>query len=773
MTDLNEKRALITNWERDEFYRCSDEKGYKKWLKEHPDMIELVGGNHQVKPYFDIDSYEPIDTDDIILKLNEMFPDKPVYVCAREPREKKGKMKYSEHYCVGDVRISWKLIPQLLINNKYEKNKPFDFNVYKDKAVFHTPYTTEKKGGSVVPPLIPRDCSIFDCCASYISKDYENWDDKVKIPEPDIMPKKILYDDVNDNDENTETNLNFDELITKYSKQRATDYETWQPMGFALINLYHRKIISKGKLQDLFDTFSSKADNYNDEGVSKFLKINTKRLDGKGYGIKYMLEQLKIDNLAYYKFLKFKDMTISGANDDIGASKIVVDYYKEDFVSCKGIFYVKHNDIWIDNPVEVDKILINKIGDLDIKFYGADGKRKYSYSSSVKHIKDCIMCIKANISIVNDKFYDDMIKNQLYYLPFLDGIYSFIDSKLYKYKELPDIHFTFKINRMFPTYNKVDYDELMNRVIIPIYPNEEERIHNAHIKARALAGCYHDKIWYGYGGSRNSGKGVESGLTKSAFEEFVSSFDSKCLILNKHNDEPAKALAWTVDKKFARLIISNEIEDNNNKNKLNGNLIKTLASGGDPIEARKLYQNSITFIPQFTMILCYNSLCEIVPNDATENLEQFEYKSKFVSQEELIPNVPFLKLKDDTIKQLIKEPRIIDAYTLYILKHFNNIRMPTPKSIKISTEVNKIDEPITKEQFVINNFITTNNIDDKIHTTTITEILNDNGYNISQIDTGRLINRIGLGKHNKHTEINKVRKNGYEYIKYNNTNYEV
>ncbi len=33
----------------------------------------------------------------------------------------------------------------------------------------------------------------------------------------------------------------------------------------------------------------------------------------------------------------------------------------------------------------------------------------------------------------------------------------------------------------------------MDKVIIPIYPDETERKYNAHIKSRALAGCYEDK----------------------------------------------------------------------------------------------------------------------------------------------------------------------------------------------------------------------------------------------------------------------------------------
>ena len=45
------------------------------------------------------------------------------------------------------------------------------------------------------------------------------------------------------------------------------------------------------------------------------------------------------------------------------------------------------------------------------------------------------------------------------------------------------------------------------------------------------------------------------------------------------------------------------------------------------MEGKKNYQDEISFIPQFTMILCYNHLYEVKPADAKENLEQFEYKS--------------------------------------------------------------------------------------------------------------------------------------------------
>jgi hypothetical protein len=112
----------------------------------------------------------------------------------------------------------------------------------------------------------------------------------------------------------------------------------------------------------------------------------------------------------------------------------------------------------------------------------------------------------------------------------------------------------------------------MNKVIIPIYPDETERKIkirrrkcNAHIKSRALAGYFEDKKWYGYSDFRKSGKGTETYILRNAFGEFVLEFNTKCLIFNKFgNPEPAKALSWVVDKKDARIIISNEMDGDEN-----------------------------------------------------------------------------------------------------------------------------------------------------------------------------------------------------------------
>ena len=764
----------------------------EKELKNHTDLdkykgcCELVGSNWgQSRLYFDYDGYETINNfDQFIEELQSYVLGKEIYNAKRGPRfeEKKQKTKFSRRTYVDNIRLTNTNIP-IIFKDLFKKYPELDTSVYDNARVLYLPFTSQKLDTKTntnfdVPKLEPDNCNAIKCCASWIEETFEDWDalkkDKIILEklETELHDNKSKFEKIEKSsgkgsEEHDDKIDKLHEIIVKLHSDRAKERGDWMNGLWAIRNICVRNEIRKSKGHELCHLFSAKSTTYDEDGVEKWIDTEYDTAREKGYGWKFLLDWLKEDNPEYYKKLTEKQVLIESANDDIGASKIVVEHYKQSLVICNGVLYVNHNNIWVGNEKQVDKILIEMIGQLDIKFLGADGKRKYSYNTSIKHIRDCIVAIKANQSIINDQFYNNMMKNSKYYLPFNDGIYSFKDKQLYKYDELPNIHFTQKISRNFPKFNQKDHDDLMSRVIIPIYPHDEERTYNAHIKARALAGCYEDKKWYAFVGSRNSGKGVESMELKFSFESFVNTFDAKCLIHNKFgNPDQAKALAWVVDVKNARIIISNEIGADDENAKLNGGFIKTLASGGDEMKGRKLYENIETFIPQFTMFLNCNKLYEFSEEDANENLEQFEYKSKFVPSDELIDGVPFLKLADNSIKEFIKEDRIIDAYTLYILNAFSDPRMTTPQSIKNSTEIGRGEIKLTIENFIMQNFRTTNDNKDRLHTDDITEILKHNNYKVDKISAGRLVNRMGIGKYNNKCNINNNRKGGYDFIKY-------
>jgi hypothetical protein len=297
-------------------------------------------------------------------------------------------MKYSYRVYVQDARISYINLKQLILEI-YKLNIKYvgiDDGLYIPNRILYTPNTKYKydlktKTFYEVPQLkLMDDAELFECCASYIEESFEDWDLKM----PPIEIKKSLKEEIKFNDdlcENTATTydgkFNFNEIISKLSKDRASTYNDWFYVGVALINLYYRKIITRGQIYDMFDLFSSKADNYDADSVIKVIDTNINRFDGKGYGIKYLLDCLKVDNEEYYKSITKKDMIIDGSNDDIGASEIVINYYKKSLIICKGVLYVNDNNIWICGDKQVDKLIIDMIGKLDIMFYGADGKRQY------------------------------------------------------------------------------------------------------------------------------------------------------------------------------------------------------------------------------------------------------------------------------------------------------------------------------------------------------------------------------------------------------------
>ena len=84
--------------------------------------------------------------------------------------------------------------------------------------------------------------------------------------------------------------------------------------------------------------------------------------------------------------------------------------------------------------------------------------------------------------------------------------------------------------------------------------------YNAENIARAIAGCVQDKLYYLQTGERDTGKVVETDSMKKTFDKYVRSFDTSSLICNKFKVNDSKSLSWLVDKRFARILIGNEID---------------------------------------------------------------------------------------------------------------------------------------------------------------------------------------------------------------------
>ncbi len=81
-----------------------------------------------------------------------------------------------------------------------------------------------------------------------------------------------------------------------------------------------------------------------------------------------------------------------------------------------------------------------------------------------------------------------------------------------------------------------------------------------------------------------------------------------------------------------------------------------------------------------------------------------------MGKDEINYGCKYYKLKDDNIKNLINEDRIVNAYIHYIIDGLNDYVPIVQDEIKASTETNNKALEITVEQFVFKNF---KNTDDK------------------------------------------------------------
>lgn len=290
-------------------YECDNIEGYMKHLKKTPNMAEMIGDyNQQIKPVFDVDAYiQDIDIDAVKKDINSIFPDKIINLANREVRITKKGNKYSYRFYVDGVRIKIDNLRKLCFENGLDKNPIYDLSIYTPNRVLFLPLTTEKKDEKV-PELKPVDCGIFECCASYIREDFEDWD--LKMPEDKPSQKPSLLDTIKDAFINNEDTFNVDKsvkekqlknIIEKLSSKRSDDYDTWIRFVWCIMKICEREELSQTRCTKLIHLFSKKSKNYDEDKVDEWIDKNYGKLRDNSYSWTYLYDTcLKEDDPEYY-----------------------------------------------------------------------------------------------------------------------------------------------------------------------------------------------------------------------------------------------------------------------------------------------------------------------------------------------------------------------------------------------------------------------------------------------------------------------------------------
>lgn len=179
---------IVDVFDRTKRYTYDSEDAYMSAIDDCNYMVEIIGNQGQnIKPVFDIDSYEPIDIDNEILRIQSIphFKDCKVVYATREPRQEMDKTRYSYHIYVIGCKIRAENLKELFMMMKLNEIDYYDRVIYNNYSILYAPFTSSKvdKYHNIikVPPMIPVDCSVFDCCASYIREDWKDINEEFDV----------------------------------------------------------------------------------------------------------------------------------------------------------------------------------------------------------------------------------------------------------------------------------------------------------------------------------------------------------------------------------------------------------------------------------------------------------------------------------------------------------------------------------------------------------------------------------------------------------------
>jgi len=370
-------------------------------------------------------------------------------------------------------------------------------------------------------------------------------------------------------------------------------------------------------------------------------------------------------------------------------------------VYSQGNSFIKKDIVWTNDKATFDavgmnitqrsnllKIKINSKGEEIITPYCANN----SQANAVwKTSSNTLMCN------ADEKFAEKFRSSTKGLLCFKNGVLDFKTGLFTPWIDNPDVYTTNTI--------KYDYDEIHNEQNIQkvydffcsVFGDQTHDF--LHYLGRAIAGHIEDKRWGLFIGSRNCGKGVVEKLLRDTFEEYIASISSSCLkSKGKMGGDDLKNLGWVQDIEHKRFCFLQEcdVEDT----KLNGALIKTIASGGDAIQNRRNHQDPKYSYLQTTFFMCANLIPPFAKGteDCMNEAITFTSQNEYVSQDDIDKKraegvnperLALLKVGNPNIKEwFVEEPEMKQALIDLLLRHYKDCKVP---------KINKFKEDDTTE----------------------------------------------------------------------------
>jgi P4 family phage/plasmid primase-like protien len=250
-------------------------------------------------------------------------------------------------------------------------------------------------------------------------------------------------------------------------------------------------------------------------------------------------------------------------------------------------------------------------------------------------------------------FYDNNLLNKLDTNPMLlcfnNGVYDF---EMNKFRNgLPEDYISLSTNIDYVEINEQNskHRELMDEIndfMAKLFPDPKLREYMWEHAASCLTGNNLNQTFNIYTGVGSNGKSMFVKLMEHALGDLKGTVPIS--LITKKRQDIGSSSSEVASLKGLRYACMNEPSKGD---KINEGILKEI-TGGDPIQARQLYSESITFIPQFKLVCCTNHLFEIKAQDdgTWRRIRQVPFESKFTSNPSNNPEDKEFK-KDKTLER--------------------------------------------------------------------------------------------------------------------------
>lgn len=320
----------------------------------------------------------------------------------------------------------------------------------------------------------------------------------------------------------------------------------------------------------------------------------------------------------------------------------------------------------------------------------------------------------------------------------------------------PSIVFLKRINRPFPKVRDEKMIEYIDKILFrDPFKNPEMGMYMKRAYATGLAGEFERKKFYFALGKADCSKGVSTAALAHAFEGYVDTFSFNNLLYSRNSQDEAKKLAFLKDFKGVRLMIANEGRMDTTS-QIDGNLLKSLASGGDTLKIRGNFEDQSSFINRATMVFLGNDVVPITPCDSgvLTRVRFMKYDYRFVSN----PTKTYEKPAIENIKSIIQSTEFCDGLfwlMMDTLEGCTSAPIPEPDEVKMETAEWAVDDEKLIEQYLNECYEITKNEDDYVSSDELTKYFIDvKGMKISSTKLGRELNEL-IGSQSKMMRLDK------------------